>query len=212
MARVSFKELAPEVLSVAAACPVPTIVRTLRATAIDLAQRTECMRFMIPKTYAPAGSATVEIPVPCDMVLVAPQRLTTGGGDYLEPISLGLLEGDMADLDTVGTPTNWIRSSNSINQIILYPCPATDVYLTGQVAVKPSRDAQEIEEIYLDRYQQILVDGALARLLAVPSAPWYDGKVAAYHKSVYESQLDEARQVAEMDDVPKRRVMKYGGI
>ena len=56
------------------------------------------------------------------------------------------------------------------------------------------------------------MEPGLIAMMAVPSAPWYDGKVAAYHKSVYESQLDEARQVAEMDDVPKRRVMKYGGI
>lgn len=212
MGQVSFKELAPEVLSVAAACPSPTIVRSLRNAAVELGTRASCMRYTMDPQTVFTGMPSVELNTPCDMVVSRIENLSFDG-TRLSPTSVTMLDADVKGWRSqTGAPTSYIRSQNSLDAVVLYPVPAVAGVLTGEVAVVPARGSAEMPEVYLDKFQNALIDGALSRLLSVPSAPWYNRSAAAYHARRFEGALDDARRVADGDDTPKLRKVKYGGM
>lgn len=213
MAQVPFQELIPEVLSVAAACPTPTIVRNMRNAAIELAQKAECMRWELEGDLAIADIPEAELTVPNDMILMHPISLRFNGAN-ITPFSPRML-----DVDEEGwrdakadCPKFWLVKQNTNNAVRLVPIPLVTGTITGEVVVKPSRDATGIEEVFMERFATYLIDGTLGRLLAIPSAPWFDPQLAQYHKSEFIAMLDEARRVADADNVPKLRTVKYGGM
>jgi hypothetical protein len=211
MAQVLFRELISEVLSVAAACPTPTIIRNMRNAAIELAQKAECMRWELDGDLAIENIAEAELSVPADMVLMHPVSLRYNGQNVL-PSSVRILDVDVpAWRDDCGVPTHWVKLQNSMRSIRLYPIPTATGGITGEVVVKPSRDAEGLEEVFMDRFMTHIIDGTLGRLLAIPSAPWFDGQLAQYHKSEFIAMLDEARRIADADNIPKLRRVKYGG-
>lgn len=213
MTQVPFQELIPEVLSIAPACPTPTIIRSMRNAAIELAQKAECMRWELEGDLAIAGIPDTELSVPTDMVMMHPISLRYNGKNIL-PLSVRMLDVDNVSWreESSDVPTNWIPRQNAISTVRLYPIPSVTGTITGEVAIKPSRDATGLEEVFMDRFMTYIIDGALGRLLAIPSAPWFDGQLAQYHKSEFIAMLDEAKRIADADNIPKLRKLKYGGM
>jgi hypothetical protein len=212
MAQVPFQELIPEVLSTAAACPTPTIIRNMRNAAIELAQKAECMRWELEGDLAIANLPDAELSVPADMVMMHPISLRYNGENIL-PNSIRLLDVDVPGWRAeCGVPTHWLARQNAISSVRLYPIPRETGTITGEIAVKPSRDATGLEEVFMDRFMTHIIDGTLGRLLAIPSAPWFNGQLAQYHKSEFIAMLDEARRIADADNIPKLRKLKYGGV
>lgn len=55
----------------------------------------------------------------------------------------------------------------------------------------PTADATRAPKVVLDRHREMLVNGALARILAVPAQPFTNIELAAYRDSLFERRLDE---------------------
>lgn len=215
MATVAFSELVPEVLATAPACPTPTIIRNLRNSARELCEGSDCYRYTLENTVVIAEQADVELDLPTGTTLHKPITLQLNG-KRLEPFSVVMKDRDEEGWRTAsGIPLHFLRSNVSIDAVRLMPIPDatyTTMGLVGEVAVKPARDSVAVDEIFMDRFHTVVVDGALARLLAIASAPWYAPQLAAYHKQLFDIAKDEARAIADGDDMPKRRIIPYGGI
>lgn len=67
--------------------------------------------------------------------------------------------------------TAWFEQPNILH---VRPVPAVDIDLGYRVklSVIPSREACDLDEILYERYQPVLVAGALADLYAQPEKPW----------------------------------------
>ena len=215
MAQVPYLDLLPEVLAAAPACPSPTIVRAVRNAARELCEDADCYRIFLENTVLVANQSEVELSLPEDTTLHRPISLTVGG-TRLQPYSVTMLDKDDGEWRSEsGDPLYWMRSQDNLNAIVLAPKPASTISanaLTGEIAIKPSRDSTGIEEVFMDRFQSAVVDGAIANLLQVPSAPWYSPDIAGYHKGMFEAAKDQARALADGDDTPKLRKIRYGGI
>lgn len=213
MPQVEFSALITEVLSVAAACPTPTIIRNARNAAIELAEKAECMRYDLEGDLAIAEMPEVEFSLPPESVLVKPIVLDFDGSP-LTPVSARIMNKDVENWREACAhpPKHYLRSQNTLDAVRLYPIPINTGTVTGEVAIKPTRDALGIEEIFMDRFFAVLVDGTLARLLAIPSAPWFSPDGSSYHKGEFYASLDEAKREADADDLPKLRLIKYGGM
>lgn len=215
MATIAFTDLLPEVLAAAPACPVPTIVRTFRNAAKELCEDSECYRMTIDNTVVVANQSDVEISVPRGTTLHRAIVLNLNG-EELKPYSVVLLgKDDMRWRQTPGTPLYWMRSQVSTNAIRLVPTPDKTYStngLLGEVSLKPARDATGMSDLFMDRYQTALVDGAISMLLSIPSAPWYAPDIASYHKQLFEQAKDYAKRIANGDDMPKLRTTGYGGL
>lgn len=215
MATVEFSELLSEILAAAPACPLPTIVRTMRNAARELCEDSDCYRYTLENTVVVRNQTDVALSLPTGTTLHRPIVLVLDGKP-LSPYSTTLLHRDAADWrDEPGEPRYWMRSTAGVNFIALAPVPV-ETYskngLKGEVALKPARDATGMDEVFMDRFQNPLIDGALATILSIPSAPWYAPDVASYHKQLFDRAKDDARAIADGDDTPKRRNIVYGGI
>lgn len=215
MATVDFIALSPDVLATAPACPTLTILREVRNAARELCERAKCYRVDVENEPVASGEVHFYFYMPDNTQLVAPIDLTLNG-DPLLPSSPQLLnEVDPEWRSETGQPCRYIRSTENIDAIRLYPIPE-QAYATpglyGEIAVKPTRAATNIEELFLDRYHDALVAGALSRLLMIPKKPWSDPGMGGHYKNQFEQKIIEARNYASGDDMPKRRTVKYGGL
>jgi len=215
MANIPLSELAPEVLATAPTCPTPTVVRALRTAARNLCEEAVCYRYDIGNVVVPANVNQISLDVPANTVMQRAVSLTLDSQPLL--FSSPTLLDDMSPnwRTDLGRPRYFYRASDDMNDIIIVPRPAVTyatVGIRGIVAVKPSRTATEIDEVFLDQFQDIIVDGALAALLVVRSAPWYDPNLAVFHKNTYDNSVLDAKARAESDDTYKGKLINYGGL
>lgn len=215
MATVQFIELEPQVLATLPACPTPTIIRELRNAARELCEKSECLRAPVENEPVSAGLNEVEFDVNDDCSLVRPIILNLAGRT-LDPTSETLLDEDDPNWrTTVGKPCAYMRSAELLNGIRVYPIPDRDYVtdpLKGELALKPSRTATGLDEVIMDRFETALVSGALARLLVVSNSPWYNPQQAAYHRQYFDDEILRAKAYGNGGDLPKKRVMTYGGL
>lgn len=216
MADVAFVELEPQVLATLPACPTPTIIREIRNAARELCEESKCLRVTIINEPVLAGVAETEFDIDENYVLVAPISLNVGERT-LGATSQTLLDADYHDWrDEVGPPACYMRSNETLNGIVLFPKPDQDYTgseaLRGEIAVKPSRTATVVDEIFLDRYETALISGALARLLNISGTPWYNPQQAVFHANTFDMEIEKAKLYGNGGDLPKLRKVKYGGI
>lgn len=79
--------------------------------------------------------------------------------------------------------------------IRLYPIPETAEQDAVKVyaALYPARNASGMDSDTLDRWEEAVVDGALARLLAKPAQRWTDLVMAGYHSQRFEHFISRGR-------------------
>jgi hypothetical protein len=73
----------------------------------------------------------------------------------------------------------------STTSLILMPNPSTAGTLTMTVALKPSPDAIGIDDSIFDEYREVIVHGALARLMLSPKKPYTNTQLAQYHDQLF---------------------------
>lgn len=211
MPSVDFQDLVPEVLSIAPSVPLPTIVRAFRNAARELCRRGECFRYEVANDVVAKNLAEHELSRPSNTDLLRPIALTINE-EPLKPTSPSILDADDTTWRSeTGTPRKFFRSANDTNWIRLYPIPdrTFTTGIQGEIVVQPTRTATSIDDVFLDRYQEALVDGALSKLLPVAGTTWYSPDLASYHLGRFESGILEAKSIANGGDMPKRRVVRY---
>jgi hypothetical protein len=92
-------------------------------------------------------------------------------------------------------PTDWRKVLGTTNafiqlspdNLVLVPNPNANVssLLDITAAVKPTRSIAQIDDVITDNYYDEIVHGAKARLFEIPSKPWTDSNLAAYHKAKF---------------------------
>lgn len=215
MPQVSFRELEPEVLSAAPACPIPTIIRELRNAARELCEKTSCYRYAVSDEVVVENIRDVELFLPSETVLVRPMSITLDNRP-LRFTTPKLLDADDPDWRILkGPPTHVMRSTESQSALLLFPLPERSYAapgLAGEVALKPSRAATQVDSLFLENYQTVVVSGALARILMIKSGTWYDARLAGHYKSEFEHELNSAAAFGGADDIAKNTLVRYGGI
>lgn len=125
---------------------------------------------------APKGSQLYQI----DQVIV--------GARSLEPVTNQQMFGLRGSCHP-GGQSHYFAQADS-ESIAIYPvdkgaCVRVRAYLI------PSADATRAPKVVLDRHREMLVNGALARILSVPAQPFTNVELAAYRDNLFERRLDE---------------------
>jgi len=83
----------------------------------------------------------------------------------------------------------------------------------ARVAVKPALDAAAIDDIVANKYDEVLVHGALSKLYSIPRKPWTDMNLAQFHLALFRASFPAARtEAAEEFQTGIPRKVKYGGL
>lgn len=86
----------------------------------------------------------------------------------------------------VATPSTWFMQDP--NTMILYPVPDKNYgnILYAHVALKPTPNVAALPDIAFTHHLDAIIDGLLARMLAMPNKPWTDKEEAVSRKKNYE--------------------------
>lgn len=163
----------------------PVAYEWIREAAITFCERTRSWRsfdqYAVSGIYpgdvrAPAGSVIHEI----EMVTYNGQQLTGKTPDELDVLTPGWRTGANR-----GCPSYFTQLDP--NTIALAPLAAGQV--TAWLILKPTADAMEVPDFIADQHRQVIADGALMRILALPGKDWSNPQMAAASAAAFGARL-----------------------
>jgi len=94
----------------------------------------------------------------------------------------------------------------------LTPTPTSAVGYYVRAAVKPTEEVQDVSDLVINKYSELLISGAKGHLFMIPRKPWTDLKMAQYHRAVFMAGIPDARsEAADEFQTGVARKVKYGG-
>jgi len=108
----------------------------------------------------------------------------------------------------------YVQSGNNVIRFVYTPSTTIANKYYARVAVKPLiATTTTIDDVIVNKYDEVLVHGALARLFVIPRKPWTDPNYATFHKHLFDQSIGPARTEAAEEfqtGIPRR--VKYGGL
>lgn len=167
-------------------CPKETMRRYLAEAAADFFARTYLWRDTIDAVYLAPNQ--IEYDLDSDAV-VEDVISVTYKGQLLERTDLRLLPTER--LGETGDPVAfWVQADSTIR---VFPTPEARGTLTVQAVLKPSRSGTGVDNWIFETWAQVLVDGAVAKIAAIPGMDWSDNGLAAARQMSYERAVVNAR-------------------
>ena len=96
---------------------------------------------------------------------------------------------------TTGTPKAYLLTDD-INTVRVYPIPNADSdeeYFVKAI-VTPKKDQTEVPEFLYEKWEMVIQAGALAKLLAMPGASWYNRDLGRQFNQEYRRGIKNARK------------------
>jgi hypothetical protein len=158
-----FSRLLPNVIG----CPEPLAQQALVDSAIEFCSHSLVTMSDLAPVSVVAGVSNYELDLPAQTELAQIMRVWLDGR-MLGPVS----SYEVKSIESFpGMPTYYFgRDIDEILNVRLFPTPDKDVPngLVVRVATKPARDADQLHSILFERWSDVIVDGALARLFDTP--------------------------------------------
>jgi hypothetical protein len=136
-------------------------------------------------------------------------------GKEIEPISTNLLEQrkqNWRDADNRGTPEYFVKTSQSLFWMVPVPNETKASSTILRVQLKPTQTSTTADDELMSEYRDTIVNGALFRLLRLPSKDWTDFAGAQVYGSLFAEGIAQADRRARNADAGIARKVAYGGI
>lgn len=204
-------DLRPSVLAHAHNAPGATVDRALIEAAREFCGQCNAWRADVEfNTVAGQPGCTITPPtggVLCDILTV---RLS--GVGTLTKCTVDQLDTEFTDgRESQGAPDFYYRGGR--NEIVFAPVPADVKYGKLRGAFKPALNATVFDDRLVDDYSQVIINGAIAKVLAIPGKPWSNVGLAEYHERLFYSAFPEAKTHAAAEGTKSlARVVVYGGL
>jgi len=164
-------------------CPEPIAIDAIRTAAITFCERTKLWRSS-DKFKVSNGCNVVAVPYGAVLHQIESARFD---GNPLEPVSLSWLEENYPHWREVeGIGAKYITQVEP-GTVRVVPSASGELALT--TILKPSNDAEELEDFLIDLYARTLADGALAEILAIPGQMFSNPDLAVYYGNRFEREL-----------------------
>ena len=192
-----FPYVAPEVLG----CPEPVIARMVLQAASDFCIRTQSWTELQDPIALVAGTRDYDVPVPVGAYLASIREVWVGTRQ-IHPVTLPSVGG--FNSGTMGDPTGYNMSTGN-GVISVFPTPeviTSDSVLYVRGAYAPTLTATTLPDYLLTKYQEEIVAGTLARLMAMPMASWSNPPAAKHYRGIFISGVQTARIFESKDRSP----------
>jgi len=162
----------------------------------------------------PTVLLTSLLPTSTELVDIISIKNVDGGGPVV-PRTYIWLDQNTTDWrsETDDTAKWYLLDGNNTVRFVPTPSATAANQYYARVAVKPLLTATTVNDVVVNKYDELIVHGALSRLYSIPRKPWTDDGRAAYHMSLFREGIPRARQEASDEfqtGVPRK--VKYGGI
>lgn len=207
-----YLDLLPSILPSVPDCPDNTIELAIREAAIELCEKSEAYQLELDPITSISGTYEYDLEVPSGTNIY---RLlwVTYEGNILEPVSSQLLEQRDPDWrDETGVPLYFIRQPNDLFWVVPVPSSGVTDAIRMRVVLRPNRSSTSLDTEFVNDYYDTIVNGALFRLLRIPSKSWTNMVGAATYGSLFFEGIEMAKNRGKQNDNPVARKVKYGGI
>jgi len=139
-------------------------------------------------------------------------RDVTIGGTRLVPVTVDQLPQVLPNWQTAqGSEPSYYNASGTRGSIRVYPTPAntTGQSMTVRAAFVPVSGASTLPDFLGQQHMEVIASGAKARLLMMPGVAWSNPVLAAYHKTLFDAGIVDARIAEQHDRVPGSLRAKY---
>lgn len=209
-----YEDLLPEVIPMVPGCPDTLIEHHLRAAAIELCERAPVLQAELDPVTTIAGQYEYDLEPPTDTV-VHKIMWVVHDGNEVEPISNSLLEQRMPgwrEKDSRGVPEYYLKASQSTMWLVPVPLVNKPSSTIIRVQLKPTHASVSADDELISDYRDTIVNGALFRLLRLPSKQWTDMSAARTYGVLYNEGILAADVRARNADARIVRKVSYGGI
>lgn len=190
----TYDTLVDDVLQQAPHCPVPTAIFALQRTARDFCYESMILRYVSDPIDLMAGEGTYDIEVPNATESVSAVAVWYNDRP-LEPLGFSAkYRWPWKNYDSrQGPPMFW--SAPNQNQILLSPIPeiAEANALVIMAAVAPKRNAAGVDDDVLEKWSDTMINGALARIYAIPNQPFTNPQAAKERYMLYRADVAQAK-------------------
>lgn len=196
MADVPLSDFLRSVLPAVDGCPRNTALLELRNTVIDFCSRAWADQRVVQGTID-SGDQLLVLTPPEGFAVVSVIALSVDGRPGpLVPMTRFQMDAYVPawQNDAGVMPSHFVHQT--VTELLLWPALAADaeaLSYSAVLAVKPDRNGNEVAgDIYQD-YYEVIVAGALARLLRMPGKSWTDLKQAGISSEQYMRGMNEAK-------------------
>lgn len=169
-------------------------IKHIRGAAIDFCEQSYAWRFDPIAININANQRQYSLSASFDDTeIVRVEQVFVSGKQITVTSMSGLAQHNINFINVKGTPTQYTQEFTE--RISLYPLPDKGIVggLTYKISLRPSRIADGMHDSIGKRYFDAIAHGAKARLLEIPSKPWSDPNLAAYHRAKFDMVVARAR-------------------
>ena len=198
--------LAPNVLIEAPSCSAMLAERVIMEAARDFCRETDAIRRSVAGSLA-ANEPEFTLTLPAGVSLINLISV------FVDDRKLKLVTTEearaSADWNRAGTPRTVCRTGNTLR---FSPMPSEVMAIEVFYSASPDSLTLTLDDELVERWGDVLVWGALGRLLTMPQRAWTNPQLAIHYAALYRMKLDDIRQRAESDN--QRGItttIRYGG-
>ncbi len=156
-----------------------------------------------------AGSDAYDLTLPTGAlghdILYAKLTVSNTNLEYLRDAAKAYITPD--DVKT-GLDTKHITLIDN-NTFCLSPPPQSDDVIDMKIVLTLQRDATDIDDQIIEEYEDVIINGALARLYEQPNKTWSNIRLAQYHSGKFTMGTGKAKLRAEETRTPGARVASF---
>jgi len=206
-----YEALLPSIIPMVPACSDTLIENSIRSAVVELCEKSEVYQTeqIIAST---SGVYDYTLTAPADTAIEKILSIQYNGVD-LEPITPALLDQRLPKWRTEpGEPQYYVKTSSSTVRIAPAPSTGATDALLLRLILKPTHTSTSCDDDVMNDYRDTIINGALFRLLRLPSKDWTDYSAASVYGSLFTEQLVDAERRARSADTGVARKVNYGGI
>ena len=210
----TYETLLPEVIPMVPGCPDTLIETNIRAAAIELCEKAPVYQQELDPVTTVANIYEYDLEPPSGAVTHKILWVTHQGVD-LEPISTGLLEQRLPkwrDASNAGTPKYFVKVTQAAFWLVPVPNATESQAVILRAQLKPTYTSSACDDGVMTDYRDAIVQGALFRLLRMPSREWTDLTGAQVYGTLFQQSIQEAERRSRHEDMPIARKVNYGGL
>lgn len=195
-------------------CPDTLIENNIRSAAIEFCEKTGVYQAELDPVTTVANVYEYDLEPPSGTVVHKVMWVVHEGVD-LEPISTNLLEQRLPkwrSRDNAGTPQYFVKNSQSLFWLVPVPQATSPSSTVLRVQLKPTHTSTACDDDVMTDYREAIINGALTRLLRMPSREWTDYNGASVFNSLFAQGIQDAERRARHADEGVARKVNYGGI
>jgi hypothetical protein len=170
-------------------CPVAALDIALRQSAIEFCELSLAWKAEHDPIAVVSGTAEYAFVPPAEAVVHAITYARFDDDEIQITGETGILIQNWRT--GTGTPKYILGGATALT---LVPEPDVDGTLTMTVALKPSPDATGVDDSIFNEYRDVIVHGALSRLMLSPKKPYSSAQLATYHAQQFTIKTGAAGQ------------------